>query len=99
MSYSNAKKSLGISPGRDYVPDTTSVPGSRAPQLKCGWSPETEAPPIERFQNAGPFERHRCAALDRNVNESLILRLKTYATEAFVTEALGNSFGLFRQGE
>ena len=42
---------------------------------------ENESPPSERFQNAGPIERNSlsCAAPDRKANESLILRLKTYA--------------------
>ena len=82
-SYWNAKKPLGIFPGSDYVPPTTSVQGCwpRRYVTGGGQSSRNESPPSERFQNAGPIERNSwsCAALDRKANESLILRLKTYA--------------------
>src|ERR1700694_3271088 len=55
----NAKKSLGIFPGSDYVPLTTSVQGCW-PRRCYGWRPEfskREPAPSERFQNAGPIER------------------------------------------
>ena len=74
-------------------------PGSLAPQ-NSGWSPEFGREParLKGSKTQVHSSATRCAALDRNVNESLILRLKTYATEAFVTEALGNRIWLVSAG-
>ena len=101
-SYWNAKKPLGIFPGSDYVPPTTSVQGCWPRKVIAGGgqSSRSESPPSERFQNAGRIERNSwsCAALDRKANESLILRLKTYAT-AVTRSRHARRIGWFWQAE
>src|SRR5215467_9039955 len=76
------QKPLGIFAGSDYVPPTTPVQDPlRIKRVETRVS-KARATPGERFQNAGRIERDgfkSCAARDRKANESLILRLKTYA--------------------
>src|SRR5262249_41691331 len=85
-SFWNAKKPLGIFPRSDYVPATTSVQGCwprKAIRVEISVL-VTRARRVKGSKTQGRIERNgqSCAALDRQANESLILRLMTYATDS-----------------